>query len=291
MIRESNDNALFTTEQCNNHCIMCCQPPKQIDDIEFYMQRNLGLIKQLPEETPVVCLTGGEPTLLGNQLFFLIDRIREQHPDIAIHILSNGRNFKDATLVRTLKEHAGDNIFIGVPMHSDYHRDHDMIAGAKGAFNETIQGLYNLAAGDIEIELRIVMNRLNYRRFPQIAEFIYKNLPFVSWVAFMAIEDCGLAIKNRDRIWIEPTEYIKELTQAVQSLSRSAMDVAIYNVPLCLLPLDLHPFAAQSISAWKVKFLDQCHGCLVKENCCGLFATSDSIFQGIAPITEINSSL
>lgn len=36
----SNDNTLFVTEQCNNRCIMCCQPPQTADDIDALFQEN-----------------------------------------------------------------------------------------------------------------------------------------------------------------------------------------------------------------------------------------------------------
>lgn len=47
----SNSNVLFVTEQCNNRCIMCCQPPKEIDDTEWYYEHNVQLIKTAPKET------------------------------------------------------------------------------------------------------------------------------------------------------------------------------------------------------------------------------------------------
>ena len=38
---KSNDNTLFVTEQCNNRCIMCCQPPKRTNDIDLYFLQNI----------------------------------------------------------------------------------------------------------------------------------------------------------------------------------------------------------------------------------------------------------
>jgi len=38
---KSNDNTLFVTEQCNNRCIMCCQPPKRVNDIDLYFEQNV----------------------------------------------------------------------------------------------------------------------------------------------------------------------------------------------------------------------------------------------------------
>lgn len=51
-------------------------------------------------------------------------------------------------------------------------------------------------------------------------------------------------------------------------------EVAAYNVPLCLIPESIHPYAQKSISDWKNKYLSECDQCFLKSKCCGLFATS-----------------
>ena len=279
----SNDNTLFVTEQCNNHCIMCCQPPKRKDDIDRLFSENIRLIRTAPKGLKVLGISGGEPTLLGDKLFELIAEIRQSLPETGIHLLSNGRAFANRVFAHRLKTVAGDKVCVGIPFHSDYHGDHDRIAGAKGAYEETILGLYTLASEGIEIELRIVLNRLNYSRLPLMSEFIGKNLPFVQWVAFLGMEKTGLAVRNLDKIWIEPREYIPELTEAVQRLYDWDIDTAIYNIPLCLLPKAYHQFAEQSISDWKVKYQPCCKDCALREKCCGSFATSTEPYLGLKP--------
>ena len=44
---KSNDNTLFVTEQCNNRCIMCCQPPKRVNDIDLYFAQNIDIFQFL----------------------------------------------------------------------------------------------------------------------------------------------------------------------------------------------------------------------------------------------------
>lgn len=278
---ESNDNSLFVTAQCNNKCVMCCQPPTQCDDIEKYFIQNIELIKSAPKGLKNIGITGGEPTLLGDKLFEYIRIIREYLPDTSIHILSNGRIFKDADYTHKLKDAGGEKLFVGVPLHSDFINDHNHIAGAESAYEETITGLYNLASEEICIELRIVINALNYTRLPQMAEFIFKNLTFVSWVALMGMEHIGYAIKNQSTIWIEPKQYSTQLADATLYLSQVGIPVSIYNVPLCLLDKRVHKYACQSISDWKTLYLDECEMCSMRSDCCGLFATSHRIFKGI----------
>lgn len=280
----SNDNTLFCSGQCNNRCLMCCQPPSKEDDIEALFQDNLIRIERAPKDLPIIGITGGEPSLLGDKLIFIVQRIRETLPDTDIHILSNGRNFKDARYTSALVEAGQGCIIFGIPLHSDFYRDHDIIAGAKGAFDDTITGLYNLAAAGACIELRIVMNKLNYQRFLPMAEFIHKNLPFVSWIAFMGMEYTGYAIKNTNNIWIEPKEYIPNLLDAVKYLDEWRYDVCIYNIPLCLLPEGFYDFAQKSISDWKNDYPDICSDCILKEKCCGLFTTSIKAYEGLKTI-------
>lgn len=277
----SNDNTLFVTEQCNNRCMMCCQPPKKVDDMDGLYKQNIQRIQSAPEDLPLIGITGGEPTLLGDKLVCLIKTIREQLPATAIHLLSNGRTFADAQYAREVVEAADGKLIIGIPLHSDYEGDHDKIAGKKEAYVETIQGLYNIALAGGCIELRVVMNRMNYRRFLPMAEFIHKNLSFVAWTAFMGMERTGYANKSSDKIWIEPCQYVSQLSDAVHFLDDWRHEVAIYNLPLCLLPRHLHPFARKSISDWKNYYLDTCISCDLKNLCCGLFSTSTSVYQGV----------
>lgn len=281
---ESNDNALFVTAQCNNRCIMCCQPPIHKDDITELMGRNLGLIESAPAGIKVVGITGGEPTLLGEKLFSLIERVRCKLPNAAIQLLSNGRAFSNLQFARRLKEVGGDNLFVGIPLHSDYSGDHDLIAGVNGAYEETMLGLYNLYASGVEIELRVVINAINAHRLPLMSEFIFKNLPFVSWVAYMGMEHTGFAIANEKQIWIEPKDYKESLGSAVKRLADWGMDVAIFNVPLCLLPEEARHFSKRSISDWKVRYSDCCNGCSKQSECCGLFGTSKNELKGLAAL-------
>lgn len=287
---QSNDNTLFCTSQCNNRCVMCCQPPLKVDDIDELFEENLQRIRTAPKDLPLIGITGGEPTLLGEKLVVLIKEIRTYLPSTEIQLLSNGRRFADIDYTRRIAETGGDVIYVGVELHSDYYKDHDTIAGNKGAYQETMKGLYNLATCGVPVEIRIIMCALNYKRFYHIAEFIHRNLPFVGWIAFMGMEDIGWATKNRKYVWIEPLEYQQELLRAVKYLADWNYNVSIFNVPLCLLPKYLHGYARKSISDWKKNYEAVCEGCIMRDECCGFFSTSKHLFEGIAPFNMFNQN-
>ena len=255
----SNDNSLFVTSQCNNRCLMCAQPPLNRDDIDFFFERNIRLIDNAPNGLTDIGITGGEPTLLQEKLVHLIKYIELRYPDSLIHILTNGRAFSDIQYTRMFVEFS--NLLFGIPLHSDFSIEHDAITQVKDSYIETMKGLYNLANIGADIELRVVINKMNYRRLPQLSEFIWRNLPFVASISFMGLEDTGYSIKNHNKIWIDPIDYLVEIEKAVINLAEWNLDVSIFNIPLCLLKPSLYKFAKKSISDWKVTYIDTCSTC------------------------------
>lgn len=267
----SKHNAILATERCNHRCIMCPQPPiqKEIDKTPF----NLRLISLFDKRTEEIGITGGEPTLINENLFVLIKHIQKELPQTAITILSNGVKFADKEFAMKLVKCRHRNLQIDIPLFSDIAEVHNRIVGAK-TFYKTIQGLYNLALFRQRIGIRIVIHKQTYKRLPQLADFIYHNFPFVSQVAFMQIEIIGLAKENFKDLWIDPYDYNKQLREAVLLLADRGMNPYIYNAQLCVLPEDIRCFARQSISDWKDIYLPECDGCQLKEQCGGFFASN-----------------
>lgn len=280
---ESNDNTLLVTEQCNNRCLMCCQPPKARDDFDFFKDQNLRIIAESPCNIECIGITGGEPTLLGDRLFMIFDAIRKKYPNSLIHILTNGR-LLTPDFVFGFRKFDLENIVFAVPLHSDFSGDHDRITRVKGSYTETMKGLYCLANENARVEIRIIINSLNFQRLPQIASFIYYNLPFVEDIVFIGMEAVGDAVTNKNEIWVDPVDFQQELREAVFFLNGWGIDVGISNIPLCLLPTDLHKFSWHSISDWKVSYLPFCHDCDLRFSCGGVFATAQWQSPNLHPV-------
>lgn len=91
---KANANFLLLTERCNSNCLMCSQPPKNRNDINYLTEINKQVISLMPKNLRELGLTGGEPTLLGEHFFDLMNHIMLELPDTEIHILTNGRTFE-----------------------------------------------------------------------------------------------------------------------------------------------------------------------------------------------------
>lgn len=250
---------------------MCPQPPiaQEKDKTDF----NIELISLFDKSTKEVGITGGEPTLIGDNLFKIIKHIQKELPDAAISLLSNGVKFADKSFALKLAQCRHRDLQIDIPLFSDIAEEHNAVVGAK-TFYKTVQGLYNLALFRQKIGLRVVIHKKTYKRLPQFADYIYHNFPFVSQVAFIQMETTGLAKENIADLWIDPYDYNEELRQAVLLLADRGMNPYIYNAQLCVLPEDIRKYAMQSISDWKDIYLPECENCSLKGQCGGFFESN-----------------
>jgi len=272
---DSPHNTLFATDRCNSNCLMCSQPPKDVDDSGNAAEhlRIIDLIEAPPQQ---MCITGGEPTLLKAGLAQVIARLKERFPETGVLMLSNGRMFAYENFVVKLAGVCHPNFLTSIPLYADNAADHDYVVQAKGAFDQTVQGFYNAAKHGLAVEVRVVLHKQTIPGLLPLMEFIYRNLPFVRHVALMGLENMGYVKKNWELLWIDPVDYASELEAAVTYLFHRRVRVSVYNLPLCVLPKSLWSFARQSISDFKNIYLDECEGCSVKEHCSGLFQSSET---------------
>ena len=271
---DSVHNFLFATQRCNSFCLMCSQPPVDRDDSE-QVRINLETIRLIEPPVSHLGITGGEPTLLGEGLFQILDKLRSRLPETDIHMLTNGRRFAWPQFVDAFMAFAHPRLTVCIPLYSDNAPEHDYVVQAQGAFDQTIQGLHRLARYEQPVEIRVVLHKLTIPRLHDLAYFIYRNLPFASHVALMGLEITGFTRPNLNKLWIDPYEYQTELECAVEYLAIRGMNVSIYNHPLCLLPRDLWKFARQSISDWKNVYFEVCETCGVRQQCGGFFVSAE----------------
>lgn len=269
----SPHNSVLLTEQCNNYCLMCSQPPKNVDD-RWLLDEAKELVRLIPRHTArVMCITGGEPTLFGDGFVDLVQDFKSYLPHTALHILSNGRNFADVAFAQKYAGVKHPDVMVGIPVYSADPARHDYVVQSKGAFDETIRGILNLKQLGQRVEIRVVVHKQTCDSLPALAEFISRNLLFVDQVALMGLEMTGFTRANLDALWIDPIEYKDKLSEAVQILESYRMPVSVYNHPLCLVNPDVEKVYVRSISDWKNEFASECEPCSRKHECGGFFSS------------------
>jgi len=266
-------NSMLVTERCNSLCLMCSQPPRDADD-SYIIGDILQMVPLMAPHTKSIGITGGEPTLLGKDFIGIIQCLKRCLPATAVHVLSNGRNFKDWDYANALAGISHPDLMIGIPLYSDISSIHDYVVQADGAFDETIRGIINLKSVGVRVEIRTVIHKLTYERLPDLARFIRRNLIFCDHVALMGLELTGFTRSNTDKLWIDPKDYQPQLREAVRLLSEARMFVSVYNHQLCVLDPELVPFSRKSISDWKNEYMPECEDCVRKNDCGGFFSSS-----------------
>lgn len=271
----SYDNAIALTNQCNSNCIFC---PESISFRKKHntltIERIRELIDYIPSDTKYLCITGGEPTLLKDELFDVLKMCKNKFENTKFIMLSNGRMFyyKDYAIKYVKSRPLGT--IIAIAIHGDNEYLHDYCTRSKGSFKQSYTGIENLYNLGENIEIRIVVNKLNYQVLPNIAKLIIDNFPKILRVNFMGLEMLGNAAINKDKVWIDFNKVENYINTAVLMLIKNGITTNLYNFPLCHLNPNLWQIAIRSISDYKVRYPKECLNCNVKNLCGGFFEST-----------------
>ena len=266
---------VYVTNQCNSNCIMCPDSVKlRTRPNEVTMENLLEQIGEINPEAEHVDITGGEPTLLKEQLPELIEAVFRQAPDAEVLMLSNGRSFAAGGYTERFSAFAHRRLKIEIPIHGDCAELHDRIAGCPESFVQTRAGIHHLLSAGVEVGIRIVVSRLNYNRLNQLIRFISREFPEIKYVNLMGMEVLGNAWKNREQVWIEFDEVKDSLQRAVEQCFACGIIPSLYNFPLCLFDRKYWYCYRNSISDYKIRYFEECDRCAQKSRCGGFFAST-----------------
>jgi len=282
--RNSSHNSFLVTERCNHYCLMCSQPPRDIED-HWILQEIRRALPLLDKKTRSLGFTGGEPLLDWRDLVATLGDCRDLLPETSIHVLSNGRAFASSEVTAAWAGLNHAHLTAGIPIYAAVDTVHDFVVQAKGAFDETVLGILKLKDRKQRVEVRVVLHAITAPRIVATCRWMARNLPFVDHVALMGLENTGFAIANDKQLWIDPMDYRDLLAEAVDILAAARVPASVYNLPRCVLEPSVWPYAAQSISDWKNDFLPVCEECREKPRCSGFFTTGRPRYsRGIQPI-------
>ena len=266
---------VYVTNQCNSNCIMCPDSVKlRTRPNEVTMENLLEQIGEINPEAEHVDITGGEPTLLKEQLPELIEAVFRQAPDAEVLMLSNGRSFAAGGYTERFSAFAHRRLKIEIPIHGECAELHDRIAGCPESFVQTRAGIHHLLEAGVEVGIRIVVSRLNYSRLNELIRFISREFPEIKYVNLMGMEVLGNAWKNREQVWIEFDEVKDSLQPAVEQCFACGIIPSLYNYPLCLFDRKYWYCYRNSISDYKIRYFEECEKCTEKSRCGGFFAST-----------------
>jgi His-Xaa-Ser system radical SAM maturase HxsC len=263
----SPHNTFLVTEQCDQLCVMCSQPPKKYHADLF---SQFALAASLAPRGATIGISGGEPLLHKERLFSMLEAVASTRPDVRFHVLSNCQHLDNEDIER-LVSIGTDKILWGIPLYAADAPTHDRIVGKVGAFDKLQRGLAILLKAGSSVELRTVVMQQNKERLTELAEFLFTRLSHIDVWAIMQMERIGYGRMNWANSFHDTSTDFDGIARAIDMVSARGISVALYNFPLCSVPNQYRIFALSTISDWKRKYLDFCDKCGARAACGGFF--------------------
>jgi len=179
--READWLVLPITDRCNQNCKFCFYPKGRNKDLS--LQQIIEIAKKAP---PVICLSGGEPTLHPD-LPEIITRLKSMGKKV--QVLTNGLRLADLELVKTLKAAGLRSVLFSLNGFSDHILE--QIDNAP-CFEQKMKAVENLKLQKIQIELSISLLRgVNEGELKKALEFCLQNSAHVFGLRVRAFAQTG----------------------------------------------------------------------------------------------------
>lgn len=284
----SEDNGFVITSKCNSNCVMCPSPESaRRNGHSANIESLMELAKHIPCDTPHITITGGEPFIIGDDIFRLFQYLKNQFHSTEFLLLTNGRIFSSPFYCKELKRTLPENTIIGIPIHGHIAKIHDEITRSDGSFDQTITGIKNLLSLGLKVEIRIVVSKLNVSYIDAICNLIKTELSNVCRVKIVGLEMLGNAALNAEKVWIPYHLAFLAAKNGIKSLLLAGIDVGIYNFPLCAVDKSYWSIYEKSISDYKIRFSKLCETCSLMSHCGGIFSgTMRYAEQDVVPYGE-----
>lgn len=275
------------TFKCNQNCISCILNMSVATKIpDPPLEQVFSIIDKLDPKKDVLEITGGEPTL-RNELFEVFDYINKNNPELYTFIVTNGVRLADKNYAKRLLETLPKNYMIGIAMYADYPSLHDFITRMKGSFEYTVKGIKNMLELGLNIEIRYIISRLNYKRLPKFAEFCTKHFKDVKRYILINMKYTGNAYIARKILFVKISDVVPYAIKAVEIFWEKNENVRLYHFPLCILPEKYREIAmGVTKEEEELTFAPQCEKCKLKEKCPRIWKTYANLagFNEFKPI-------
>lgn len=276
----SRHNTLLVTEQCDQLCLMCSQPPRKthVDRFDAFARAC-----DLAENSATIGLSGGEPTLHKERLFAFLEDVIGNRPDLSFHVLSNGQHFSQGDIDR-MRAPAYRRVTWGIPLYTATAETHDRIVGKPGAFARLHESFGYLLRAGARLEIRTVLISENLPELSVLARYVSRLLAHAEQWSLMGLEHAGFARRRWASLTPDLRSDFSTVASALDIAALHGMRARVFNVPLCHVPPPFRHHAVASISDWKQRFADDCDRCAARDDCSGFFEWHPSPLPEVYPL-------
>jgi len=193
------------TKGCNLRCIHCRASATELSSPnDLSTQAALGIIDQIASTAnPILVLSGGEP-LYRHDIFQLARYATDK--GLRVALATNGTQVTKA-VARMIVDAGVKRVSISVDGADA--ATHDTFRGIPGAFDAALQGLRNLRALGMSVQINMTIARHNAKQLPDVLK-LAKSLGVDALHTFLLVPvGCGVDIAAEQMV--APEEYEKML--------------------------------------------------------------------------------
>ncbi|MCD6499121.1 MAG: radical SAM protein [Deltaproteobacteria bacterium] len=214
---------------CNNRCQFCVQGDKRRRYADLSTEEAKKRIDQAAAHTDRIVLTGGEVTIRAD-LVDLVSHARKRGFR-EIQIQTNGRMLAYEALCHNLVA-AGATEF-SPALHGHIASLHDFLTRVPGSFDQTVQGIKNLASLKVPIVTNTVITRSNFRHLAALASLLIDL--GVTQYQFAFVHGLGSAAKYFDSIVPRMELLAPHIAAGLEKGRQAGVWATTEAIPPCLL--------------------------------------------------------
>ncbi|MCX7641651.1 MAG: radical SAM protein [Elusimicrobiales bacterium] len=225
---------ITVTSKCNLNCKFCYNEK----DLKFYEPDiktiTNSLIFSRKNGAWICVIIGGEATLRKD--ITLIGSIAKKIGYECIKICTNGQKLADENFLKKLIKY-GFNMF-DITLMSINEKIHDYLTGTKGSYKNIMKALNNLKKNNCEIGINTVINKLNYKDFPELINLTYNNLDINYYNIIFGHYDGSFKknIKELSVSYSDVKKYIEDGLKIIEYSKIPAFARILVNFPPCIMP-------------------------------------------------------
>lgn len=284
---DPNKSFVNLTYKCNNNCISCI--------MENHYQNNLNIktikkkIKEILGYSKHIEFNGGEPTI-RKDIFKILAYTGSLNPNIEIGLISNVRLFSYQKNVVSLAKLRLRNFKVMTTIYGHNPKLHNAVTRTPNSFEQQIKGIKNLINAGINVELRVVVNKINYKYLDNISDYLINNFSSKNfiYVNFVNTKLTGQALKNKKRVAVKVEEVIPYLEKGAKKLVNFGFNITLSHFPHCVLPKELWKYSVgPSAEKTEIIFLENCKNCFKRNECSGFWKSYANLF-GVKKVNLIS---
>ena len=225
---------------CNHKCINC--PLTTFDRLHGELDKDI-IVKNINKlsknkEKLHITISGGEPTLNSNFLDVLTILGKNNS---YITILSNASTCKDEKMVLDIISSLGPTYDLSklnyvTAIHS-YNKDtHDTLTRTPGSFEDTIIGLDNLCKNNVNVIIKIIMNKVTSKDISKTIDYICNHFKEKVSLELCVADYSGRCGKHLEELYINFEDLKPILEDALDNFENKKYKnkLKIIETPLCL---------------------------------------------------------